>query len=341
MSQEVDTVSITEAPRRLWLRADRWMRWGGLALLALLIVRLDTNEIRVVLRTADWRLVAVGVVLVLPLMEFKTLRWQGILHAQGIRMGALPALLAYLGSMFIGFLTPGRLGEFIKAVHVKRDCGVPLAQGFSSVLADRLFDLYALITVGSLALASLALDASEIVLVIGSVALLSVPLVLFLHPVTFRWIVRVGLHFGKLGARFVVEDGILPQIRAGLVVLRWPWNAAALVLTVCAYSTYFGISYLLARALDLPVGFVPVMFAVALGSLVTLIPVSISGLGTREAAIIAYLDTVGVAPEAAISFSLLVFVTFYIGGGGMGAIAWWIKPAPLAKRGEVKQNAQV
>jgi hypothetical protein len=38
---------------------------------------------------------------------------------------------------------------------------------------------------------------------------------------------------------------------------------------------------------------------------------------------------VGVTAEQALGFSLLVFATFYIGGGLMGAVAWWIKPAPL------------
>jgi len=74
---------------------------------------------------------------------------------------------------------------------------------------------------------------------------------------------------------------------------------------------------------------VPVTFAVALGSLITLLPISISRLGTRAAAMIAYLDTVGIPAEAALSFSLLVFVTFYVAGGLIGALAWWIKPVPI------------
>jgi uncharacterized membrane protein YbhN (UPF0104 family) len=87
----------------------------------------------------------------------------------------------------------------------------------------------------------------------------------------------------------------------------------------------------LALALHLDAGVVPITFAVALGSLITLLPISISGLGTREAAMIAYLATVGIPAEAALSFSLLVFVTFYVAGGLIGAVAWWIKPVPLNK----------
>jgi uncharacterized membrane protein YbhN (UPF0104 family) len=93
---------------------------------------------------------------------------------------------------------------------------------------------------------------------------------------------------------------------------------------------FYGQCYLLALALSLPIDIIRVSMAVALGSLVTLIPISISGLGTREAVIVAYLGNAGVAPEAALGFSFLVFATFYIAGGLMGAIAWWLHPVPLS-----------
>ncbi len=83
---------------------------------------------------------------------------------------------------------------------------------------------------------------------------------------------------------------------------------------------------MIAKSIDLDVAFATTSYAVALGSLTALLPISIAGLGTREAAIVAYLGTHDVSSEAALSFSLLVFVTFYLGGGIIGAVAWWLKP---------------
>mgnify|MGYP002683163785 CR=1 FL=1 len=45
------------------------------------------------------------------------------------------------------------------------------------------------------------------------------------------------------------------------------------------------------------------------------------------------LGAAGIAPEPALTFSLLVFATFYLAGGLMGAVAWWLKPVNL-KRAE-------
>lgn len=315
-------------PKRL-LTAASYLRLAGLVLLAVLIARLDLSEIRKAMRTADPGLIALAVAGIVPLILIKTVRWQGLLRAQTIQLATWPALLAYFGSLFIGFLTPGRLGEFIKAVYVSRDCNVPLAQALSSVMADRLFDFYALMGVSSAALLTMAVNGQELIVLAVLVVLLMMPLAVFLNGVTFGWMQRIGLRFGAVGRRLFEEGGVLPEMRAGLLQLTLARVTAAVALTIIAYGVYFGQCYLLARALDLPVGFGPVTFAVALGSLITLVPVSISGLGTREAAMIAYLDSAGVQAEAALSFSLLVFVTFYVAGGLIGAVAWWIKPAPL------------
>ena len=69
---------------------------------------------------------------------------------------------------------------------------------------------------------------------------------------------------------------------------------------------------------QLAVGLAPISGAVALGGLVTLIPIWISGLGTCKATTIAYLGSVGLLQEAALRFSLLVFVTLLCVGRADG-----------------------
>ncbi len=311
-----------------------WLAWLtrllGLALLAVLLARLDLAQIGATLRDADLLLIGLALAGVLPLILVKTVRWRGILRAQGLEMGLWHAFLAYFGSLFIGFLTPGRLGEFVKALHVSRDCRVSVATGFSSVLADRLFDLYALLIVGGMALPALAVGNGGLLAYGGVVLVLTVPLALFLNDATWPRIRALGLRLGRVGEKLFGEGSLSEDIRAGLAGLTPRRTLEAAALTVLGYAIFYGQCYLLALALRLPLGPGPVTFAVALGSLVTLIPVSISGLGTREATMIAYLSAYGVAAEAAISFSLLVFVTFYIAGGLTGALAWVIRPVPLS-----------
>lgn len=301
----------------------------GLVLLVILLWRVDLQEIWQAWSTANKALIGLAVVLHLPMIGLKTLRWQIILRAQGTAYDGWNAYLSTWGSIFIGFLTPGRLGEFVKAAHVMRDCGTSSARAFSSVLSDRLFDLYVLMLVGTAGLLTLGASTAQLLALVLSAALLTVPFALFLHDTSFNWIKRIGSRFGRPGRRLFADQGWLIDMRQGFLQLTRTAILEAVILTALAYLIFFAQCYLLARALDISADFLPVTYAVALGSLVTLIPVSISGLGTREATITAYLATVDVSNADALSFSLLVFATFYLGGGLIGAAAWWLKPVDL------------
>lgn len=114
-----------------------------------------------------------------------------------------------------------------------------------------------------------------------------------------------------------------------MLQVSWPVLLAAIGLTVAAYGIFFVQCYLLALALNLSLNFTTVVYAVALGSLVTLLPLSISGLGTREATIVYYLGLQGISSSAALGFSLTLFIVFYVGGSLFGMIAWWLEPIPM------------
>jgi hypothetical protein len=324
-------------------RAARWLRaWGlrliGLVLLVFLLLQVDLAQLGALLQATNPLLVLLAVGTILPMIATKTVRWRVILQAQVIAFPVAPALLAYFGSMFIGLLTPGRLGEFVKALHVSRDCQVPLARAVSSVLVDRLYDLALLLLVGSAALLTLVHRGTELLTLAAALAVFAVPLVLFLHSASFGLAQRIGCRFGRVGQRLFGADGWLTELRAGMRQLSPRSALLAAVLTVLAYGIFFGQCYLLALALGLPLSYLQVSYTVAIGSLVTLLPISISGLGTREAAIIAYMGTAGIASEPALGFSLLLFATFYVAGGVFGAVAWWIKPAPLAALRAARQG---
>ncbi len=69
----------------------------------------------------------------------------------------------------------------------------------------------------------------------------------------------------------------------------------------------------------------------AISNLISFIPISISGLGTRDATLIYLFSLISLKPELAVSYAFLVFITFFVCGGLMGAVAWWIKPLSFDK----------
>lgn len=313
-----------------WKLKVPWLRLIGLLLLGLLFWKLDIQGLGRVLQGTNWHLLLVAVTLNLPMVFLKSLRWQQLMRTQEIIYPIGKAYLAYWGSIFVGFLTPGRLGEFVKALYISRDCNVPVGRGLASALVDRLFDLYALLVVGAIALASLSSGHTILVvllLVVGTL-LLAFPLALIMNDDLFALIGMWGSRQEWLKRMF--ESGSwLFELRVGLKKLSPYSLVVAMGMTIMAYGIFFGQCYFLSLAVGLSVKFFQVSYAVALGSLVTLLPISVSGIGTREAAIVTYLGTIGVPEEKALSFSLLVFSVFYIAGGLMGAVAWLLTPVSI------------
>ena len=99
-----------------------------------------------------------------------------------------------------------------------------------------------------------------------------------------------------------------------------------LLVTVIAYALFYLQCYLAALALRLPLSYPYAAFCVSLASLLALLPISISGLGVRDATFIALLLPLGVTAEMAVSYSVLILLVFNVFGGAWGAIAWLTKP---------------
>jgi glycosyltransferase 2 family protein len=308
-----------------------WMRIFGILLFVYLLYRFNTFEISRILLSVEWVKILIAFLMIFPLIASKTIRWQLLLRAHSIKFRFSGAILAYFSSLFIGFLTPGRIGEFSKAFYVSQELGVSNVRAFTTVLLDRLFDFGCLLVIGSISVAMLPI-ANWSKLLISLILLLPIGIVAVLfHPDSGNLIVRVQKPLKFYGNIVSKIFSSLFEVLLNLRLLTYRSFLSALFITIVSYLIFFGQCFLLARSLEIPLNFFHVSFAVTLGSLVTLLPVSISGIGTREAVIVWYFGFLEIAPEASLSFSLLIFAVFFIGGGIIGLLSWLIKPIDIHK----------
>ena len=87
------------------------------------------------------------------------------------------------------------------------------------------------------------------------------------------------------------------------------------------------VLYILAVSLGVKVGFGLIVACRAVIGIVNVIPISISGLGTRDAVLLMTLPLAGVSKEAAIALGLLAFV-WTIGSKFSGIFFWLKRPLP-------------
>lgn len=312
----------------------KYAKYFGILILVVILSKINIGKLLQVIYHANSFYIFTAILLNIPLLLLKSYRWNRLLNLQNIQYTPVQSFLIYMSSLYIGFVTPGRLGEFIKAVYLKSDKGISLSKGMSSVLIDRLCDLYLLIFLGLLGIwrfdilgklsnASLSL---VVILVLAPLFLLNKHLMRKFIGLLYDSFIKKKIQFKeKIEERFDdFYSGIDQLINLKLIF--------SVLLTCLSYSVFFIQCYLITISIGISINFITITLFMAISNLISFIPISISGLGTRDATLIYLFSLIGLKPELAVSYSFLIFIVFFVCGGLMGAVAWWVKPVTIAAR---------
>lgn len=291
------------------------------AILAFLFSRVSVREVADALagaRTAPL-LVAVGLSFLALLGTAYRLRTLAAAHGFGFSTSRM--LEINLGAMFYGLFVPGGTvtGGAVRLYKMAREEG-RLASAFSALLRDRLDATVALALVGlgfflvdqppGAGLARLALWA-------GLAGCLLLWLLLFhpgLAPWTAGWVGRIPVAVLRRPlARLWKALGAAAAIRPGLQAKVLAISLGAHLLGVASYL-------LLARAVGVEVPDTALAWIRSAVIFITMVPVSLAGIGLREGAFLFFLAPYGVAEERALALSFLVFAATVVVFGLVGGL---------------------
>jgi len=131
---------------RLWQRL-LVVTFLGVAVFAAFSIYADVSKLGD--RLARFAPLAVGLALLLALGNYviRFARWQLYLGVVGVRVPVAPSLLVFV-SGFAMSVTPGKLGELVKAVLLRDAAGADPARVGPVVVAERATDLLALVILG-------------------------------------------------------------------------------------------------------------------------------------------------------------------------------------------------
>lgn len=310
---------FTGAARFAW-------RWIGPAVFLGLIWNTDMSQVREAWRhgRAGPLLAAAGLNVVIILV--KAWRWRRLMRLQDIHYGYGPAARYYAIGCAMAAWTPGRLGDFSKALAVHRDRKVGLGRAASSVIADRLLDAVALAGVATIGAAFLPGPNGLWLVAAGIVATAGAAWFLFRTTrsgMGRRGAERIVSRFGRMGGAGEEVGAALD----GLMDLARPALGVSVALTAAATAVTFLQGYLVARSLGINVGFWTLSVALAAVSITSLLPVTVAGFGTREGTLLLFLGPGGIRRHQIIAFSLAYFVIISGSLALMGAAAWVMRPA--------------
>lgn len=322
-------------------KVRNYIRYLGILFLIVILTNIDVKLLLKYLCSINPILCLLVLVLNVPQFFIKSLRWNQLLKRQKILYPAFDTFQIYISSIFIGFITPGRLGEFIKVVYVKSDKGISLSKGMSSVLIDRLCDLYLLIFLGLLGiwqfdiLGELSYTSLFLLIIFISFPLLILNKQLMGKVISliYKSVIRKEVQL-----RNNIEENFEDFYNGINQLINFKLTFSAL-LTCLSYSVFFIQCYLIAIAMGISINFISITLFMAISNVISFIPISISGLGTREVTLIYLFSLIDLNPELAVSYAFLVFIVFFVCGGLMGAIAWLIRPISISTGRQDAENS--
>lgn len=265
-------------------------------ILALLLWRVDWRQMANALRHADGGLLLLGGGIVQLGVLLRAWRWQLIANKdEKCATFADACVVTYVGSA-LNVLLPASMGDVARAYYGYQRTGQKETM-LASSLMDKGLALWAAMWMG---LIPAALDGLWHWFGVEAAMLLVLSAVLFFPRVVpwsiiTRWLrcVRIILRSQDL-TRGCCLPPPLAVAAVGLSVAAWLTNYAQLALTL--------------RALGEPIPFAFVMVAAPLIMVTKLVPFTLDGLGTQEAASVYLLQPAGVSARAALlsSFALRV-----------------------------------
>jgi len=264
-------------------------------LLLLLLWKLDAREVLAAVSGASWVWISLSLIITATFPVFGTFRWLAVIRPMGAEIGFSPAFRVTMGAFPLNSFLPSKAGDLSKAAFLRAHGGfVPLA---GSVVFERMVDV--IVLTGMTVIGALFLNQQSILYLalgcaaatIGGIAVLC----LSAHLPLPASIQRKADDIGKAARAVFRSPGYL------VLVLFW---------SIVNWLGTMAESYCLFRALQIDISFMTVLAVMPLAIFVGLLPLTISGIGTRDAALVWLLGSM-VTAEAALAVGILYTAVSY------------------------------
>jgi uncharacterized protein (TIRG00374 family) len=295
--------------RKMFLkRGFLLLRLTGIVIFIIILTRVDLGELWLRIRGADTALFATGLGFQVLLLFLKAYRWY-LLNPGAKQKNMGHSFGQFFESYAIGVITPGRMGEILKAGYAGKRTGV-LGSGIR-VIVERGLDLgfFLLVAGSSIAFASLVrIDPFwGWLLMAGGLAVVTVAVLLL---VSKRALGPVNSILQKIK---VTREPIVYSEQ------KTTDNLMIFLLSAGSNLSYFVSCYFLGLSVFMDASFLYLSGGVAIAGMLNMLPVTVMGLGTRELTFLYVFNEF--SRPLVLAFSGLVFLVAQVGGGLISLVA--------------------
>ncbi len=313
---------------------DRLLGWilrsVGILIFIFIITRIDVGKVIDIYRESDILLILLLVLVIVVYLDLvRAYRWTVLLRSQDIAIGFWELFSILFTTSFVSNFLPGRLGEIVRIFYVNKK-GHSFGKSSVSVFVDRIEDTIVLLVIGLLAIFvySSAFIGRAWLMVVVVMAFIGALFTLLLsekvRTFSFRMLFLVFLPRRikeKVNRHLDVFFDDMRKIR--LRTLGY-----TLFLSLFSWLVSFVLFYFIADIMSIGISLVDVILISSIGSIIVMIPISFSGIGTRDAMIILIFSRLGLSVEKAVAFSSIMLLTNIV-FSTIGFFTWQKNPLGL------------
>jgi uncharacterized protein (TIRG00374 family) len=278
----------------------------SIGLLILILTQIDLHQDWSQFRHLSWQFIVFALLYYTSCQWLSCLRWRVVLQSSHHPVAMSTLLSSYFAGMFLNIFLPGALGgdvyRIYRVAQTTKDSEVALV----SVFLERFTGLAALSALAILGLppALRLIGRWDIILLfiacvsalVGAVLLISSPkLLIWAEP----WLEKLRL--SQVSDRFAKIQILLRKFAQHRQALALSMGLSLLLqLAIVHYH------YLVAQQLKIPISYLELLVFIPIIVVVTLLPISLGGLGVKEELWIYLFSRVGLPAEQALLFSLSI-----------------------------------
>lgn len=280
----------------------------SVTLLALIVTQVDFSQTWQHVQALSWPFVVFALLFYTGLQWLSCWRWQIVLRSQGYSLRLRSLMSSYFVGMWLNIFLPGSLGGDVYRVYRVSQATQDSESALVSVFLERFTGLAALSAIAVMGLPpafQLVGRWDIIALFLGAVGALVGAVLLIMSPRLLRWAEPwlIRLKLGAIAARLTKIQILLRQFSTD--------RSAVLSSIGLSLLLQFGIvvyHFIIAQQLAIPISFLALVVFIPIVVVITLLPISLGGLGLKEGLWIYLFSRVGLSSEEAVLLSLTVTV---------------------------------
>lgn len=275
----------------------------GILLFVYILIKVDFRNIIYELKNMNFYFLILSIFLVFVMMTSETTKWFAIARSQNIKIPFKEAFKINMIDNYYGFITPSKVGSVIRAEYLKKYTE-HFGKGFFTFVIDKIMDLSSLIFIA-------------IIFSYNFKNKLQLPISFFF--ILFLFFIFGTLFFlkkerGKIILRIVYKKLIPEKFRDQAKtnfesfydhVPKKRYFILFFLLNSLNWIVNYSLVYFIGISLGINLPFIYYLSILPLGTLVSLIPISVAGLGTKEATLISLFGLFGIPAVKVFSMSLI------------------------------------